>query len=467
LGTRLLGTPLFQIAQAMRVGSGWLYASFVTASIATPQPTRFRVSNSCSNRTIWMAHDVPNSTQAGPQNVKIEPMSSHDFPISDGMASTRYWPKMGCNHLGEKCMLGESGGTGEVCENSIGCAPAVDTKFEATFGIQGEVCDPDHQQYAGCDYLDVSLVDGFTLPFKLDIGGNCLSKFSAEAGSTDTLDCSALSFDNCPQADNLGAAGEDVDLRLIHPESGGIVGCYSPCSRMSFQNWDNLVAKGRERTDPVAAPYCCPTPPESPESCRTGPVGGTSFVDVVHRDCPRVYGYAYDDGVGLMSCQAGTQYTMTFYCPVPDLTPLPDSAQFCQIGDTTSCSNGGLCAGNSCCVDTSTCPSASPGFSGCPSAKTSDCLDPSAPPAPPPAPLPPCEVGDSVMCKGGSMCAGDACCPDFSTCPSASAGFIGSCTSARREDCTRPSPVDVLFIPSLPSEALSKFNRTDFVVMFL
>lgn len=29
---------------------------------------------------------------------------------------------------------------------------------------------------------------------------------------------------------------------------------------------------GHSRSDDVAAPYCCPTPPVSPKGCRSGPV---------------------------------------------------------------------------------------------------------------------------------------------------------------------------------------------------
>lgn len=37
-------------------------------------------------------------------------------------------------------MIGESGGQGQECDNK-GCAPPVDTKFEATFGEAGHSCD--------------------------------------------------------------------------------------------------------------------------------------------------------------------------------------------------------------------------------------------------------------------------------------------------------------------------------------
>ena len=35
----------------------------------------------------------------------------------------------------------------------------------------------------------------------------------------------------------------------------------------------------------------------------------------VHKLCPSVYAYAYDDGVGLSHCPAGVGYDVTFYCP--------------------------------------------------------------------------------------------------------------------------------------------------------
>lgn len=35
----------------------------------------------------------------------------------------------------------------------------------------------------GCDYVDISLVDGWTLPVKLDIKGDCSSKRSELGGA--------------------------------------------------------------------------------------------------------------------------------------------------------------------------------------------------------------------------------------------------------------------------------------------
>merc|ERR1712217_577779 len=80
-------------------------------------------------------------------------------------------------------------------------------------------------------------------------------------------------------------------------------------------NWKNDAANGHFPGDEVAAPFCCPTPPETPASCSSGPVVNTSYVQAMHRLCPDVYAYAYDDRMGLLTCPAGTKYEMVYHCP--------------------------------------------------------------------------------------------------------------------------------------------------------
>lgn len=91
------------------------------------------------------------------QNLKILAGQSHTFTTPDNLQATRYWPKMGCNDAGNMCTLGGSGGPslspavwcvrgpGELCDPAAGCAPPVDTKFEATFGQKGLGCNPSTQ----------------------------------------------------------------------------------------------------------------------------------------------------------------------------------------------------------------------------------------------------------------------------------------------------------------------------------
>ncbi|CAE7472744.1 unnamed protein product [Symbiodinium natans] len=106
-------------------------------------------------------------------------------------------------------------------------------------------------------------------------------------------------------------------MQARHWGSGSIAGCYSPCLKLTDPKWNNTASRGRSRTDDVAAPYCCPTPPISPQACRSGPVEGTEYVKAVHQYCPGVYAYCYDDEMGLLQCSADSNYELEFFCPWP------------------------------------------------------------------------------------------------------------------------------------------------------
>jgi len=275
------------------------------------QPTRFRITNGCTREPIWIAHEAGAGVGPDPQNVEIAELGSYDFTVPAGLSGTRYWPKLRCDATGGACRLGESGGPQQHCGSITGCAPPVDTKFEASFGLNGE------------DWVDISLVDGFTLPFKFEIFTQTGKSCAAGDGNRhvgNVVDCSHLSFNLCPTSEDLGVAGRNVDLRVRDPDTNRTVGCYSPCSKLTLNQWDNAEAQGRTPWDDGVKEYCCPTPPESPDACRQGPVGSTSFVRAVHKGCPGVYGYAYDDGMGLLKCPDDTKYRVTFYCPHEDIS---------------------------------------------------------------------------------------------------------------------------------------------------
>merc|ERR1719277_2922011 len=115
---------------------------------------------------------------------------------------------MRCDQDGKRCGLGDSRGDDG--------APRVDSRIWATFGEDG------------VDWVDVSLVDGFTLPFRFEARGNCSSPLRDATESMKVVDCSQLSLDSCPSKEYLGDAGSDVDLRAFHPVTGEVAGCYSP-----------------------------------------------------------------------------------------------------------------------------------------------------------------------------------------------------------------------------------------------
>jgi hypothetical protein len=263
-------------------------------------PKRLKIKNACRREPIWIAHQAGAAVGVDVQNVRIAPGDTFHFSTPPKLSATRFWPKTGCDEDGSNCSLGSSGGPGQTCTE---CAPPVDTKFEGTFDT------------GGWDYVDMSLVDGWTLPFRLDItGGEC----HGQKGASKSLhiDCSDLNFHHhCPSEEYITTAGLSVDLRAVHPRTKQVVGCYSPCAKLTFNNWGNNASKGRSFADKEVSPYCCPTPPETPETCRRGPITATSFLKSVHARCPGVYGYAYDDGVGLLQCTTTSVYEVTFFCP--------------------------------------------------------------------------------------------------------------------------------------------------------
>jgi hypothetical protein len=319
---------------------GWLVL-LCLSPLGVFATNRLTIVNACPSETIWIAHLANINTGPGPQNKRIDPMASFSFTEADvdGLGGSRYWAKMGCDNDGNNCKLGGSGGPAQSCSTTTpdysSCAPPVDTKFEATWGYAGKPCNAAvPSEMAGCDSVDVSLVDGWTLPFKFEVkSGKC----TAAEQTVSEIDCSGLTLDNCPTDEDLGeAAAGPVSLQAISPHTGKPAGCYGPCLKLTDPKWNNAVAQGRKRDDQAVFPYCCTTPPMTSETCNAGPIVDSKYVKAVHSKCPGVYSFAYDDGMGLMRCTYG-EYQMTFYCPGYPVAGAAAPAQpVAQDGPTTS-----------------------------------------------------------------------------------------------------------------------------------
>jgi len=131
--------------------------------------------------------------------------------------------------------------------------------------------------------------------------------------------------------------------------------------------------------------------------------------------------------------------------PAPTPAPTPSPGPMCKVGDPVHCPNSEvICAGDECCPDGSTCPSAAQSYDLCPNPKKEDCTrhQPTPPtPAPTPAPTPSpgltCKVGDPVHCPNSDViCAGNQCCQDGSTCPSADPSY-DMCPNPKKYDCLK------------------------------
>lgn len=298
---------------------------------------RLRIINGCGE-PMWVQWlTSPGISFNGPRFPRLASQgSSIEFDIPDrGLPSMRFWPGFGCDANGHNCRVGASGGPanmGFTCPEG-GCAPPIDSKFEATFGCIPGVADGDcfanpsapSEKLGRGDWWNSSFVDGYTAPMKVVVKGYCpvgpqpAPVFGPGGPPGGVIDCSNIRLSDCPTNENLSSEGRfpalsNVNLRAVNPRTGALAGCYSPSAKLTFGNWGNPYNYLPQ--SPEAQWYACPTPPISPEQCMAGPSDRTRYKAMVHSFCP-TYTYAYDDGVGLSSCPAATNltYEVTFYCP--------------------------------------------------------------------------------------------------------------------------------------------------------
>ena len=299
---------------------------------------RLKIVNGC-NQPMWVQWlSAPGIAFNAPNRHRLNSLGSFvEYDIPDkGLPAMRFWPGYGCDANGRNCRVGASGGPGDLgftCPPE-GCAPPIDSKFEATFGCIPGVSDSDcarnpsapTQPLGRGDWWNSSFVDGYTVPMKVQVHGFCpvgpqpAPVFGPGGPPGGVIDCSSIRVSDCPNSENLSSDGQfpnlsNVNLLATNPNSGAAVGCYSPSAKLTFSHWANGF-QTYPANDPHAVKYACPTPPVSPEECSAGPASRTDFHDMVHTHCP-TYTYPYDDGIGLSSCPAATalSYEVTFYCP--------------------------------------------------------------------------------------------------------------------------------------------------------
>lgn len=300
----------------------------VDASPWPPQTTRLRIGNRCAE-PIWIAHsdNVPFE-----QNQRLAPGEYHDYAIADGgLASARFWPKLGCDATGHACRIGDTGEGGGAPCGPTGCHPPVDSKFEVTFAATGGSAAspagsrsdlprsgtaaqprPTEPRGSAATFYNLSLVDGYTLPFTVTPVGP-----GAGQGACSASDCSTLTLDACPiQEDHVG------DLRLAD------IACLSPCKKW---NYPAPYGLGRSESEDPGLHLCCPTPIDpgtgqctaangcmTPDACRAASdplsVVHTDYVALIHGRCPTAYSYSYDDAAGLHACPAAAGFEVVF-CP--------------------------------------------------------------------------------------------------------------------------------------------------------
>ncbi|RYZ96573.1 MAG: carbohydrate-binding protein [Moraxellaceae bacterium] len=309
-----------------------------TPGTANGTHKRLKIVNGCGS-PMWVQWLTAPGINFNATNFKkLDGLGSFtEFDIPDkGLPSMRFWPGFGCDANGKNCRVGSSGGPaalGFTCPPT-GCAPPIDSKFEASFGCIPGVTDAQCVQNPSApgqplgrgDWWNSSFVDGYTTPMKVVVHGNCPTGpqpapvFGPGGPPGGVIDCSTIRVSDCPTNENLSTNGQfpqfnSVNLIATNPATGAVGGCYSPAAKLTFNHWANGFPT-YPADSAQAQMYACPTPPISPDQCSAGPAARTKFHDMVHTHCA-TYTYPYDDGVGLSSCPAATNlsYEVTFYCP--------------------------------------------------------------------------------------------------------------------------------------------------------
>ncbi|KAJ7234655.1 thaumatin [Mycena rebaudengoi] len=244
-----------------------LALAFVSAVAA--QRT-FKVFNNCPF-TIWCLF-----TSAGGRPAQATGWSQNAFATvtfsvpSNWVRNGRIWARRNCNFSvnpgPNSCLDGGCNG-GLVCDpiTGTGVPPASLAEFNLGAG--------------GTDFYDVSLVDGYNLPVRIDNTAGCpIPKCAVDLGP------------NCP-----------ASLKGPLDSTGFPVGCKSAC----------LVDALNGRA--ANSPNCCSGSFNTPQTC---PSSGVQFYSYFKQNCPAAYAYAYDDLTSLFTCpsSANAGYTISF-CP--------------------------------------------------------------------------------------------------------------------------------------------------------
>jgi hypothetical protein len=248
--------------------------ALVLGALSTGASARlFTVYNNCPF-TIWPAWFAPPSLNAGkptqPSGWSQAAYQKVQFGVPDNWVSGRIWGRRNCNFGSNpgpnSCLDGGCNG-GLVCDLNTGTGVPPATLAEFTLSVNPSV--PDN--------YDVSLVDGYNLPMRIDNNRGC------PVGS-----CPVDLGPNCPAA-----------LKGPYDSSGFPVGCKSACNALGGEN------------------NCCSGSHNTPQTC---PPSGVTDYSYFKNACPDSYVYAYDEssGTALFTCPisggTGADYTITF-CP--------------------------------------------------------------------------------------------------------------------------------------------------------
>ncbi|KIP01364.1 hypothetical protein PHLGIDRAFT_507322 [Phlebiopsis gigantea 11061_1 CR5-6] len=231
------------------------------------------VLNACSY-TVWPAVftdlDAGSAFPDYPTGWEADPNTSVTFTIPDNWTAGSVWGRRNCDFTGtgsaSQCLDGGCDG-GLECDPHTGTPTGPVTVAEFSLSNSGSA-----------DIVDVSIVDGFNIPLRVDNNKGCF-----------VPGCPVDLNPNCPAA-----------LKGPLDSSGSTVGCQSACEA----NVDG---------NPINSPNCCTGSHETPATC---PASGVAYYSYFKNNCPDALAFAYDEDGQTLICSSSlaADYTVTF-CP--------------------------------------------------------------------------------------------------------------------------------------------------------
>ncbi|TFK49637.1 thaumatin-like protein [Heliocybe sulcata] len=250
-------------------------ATFALYAVSLASARTFTVHNHCPF-TIWPAMftdlNAGSAVPDYPTGWEADAYTSVSFNVPDNWTAGRIWARRDCDFSSNpgpnSCLDGGCNG-GLECDPHTGTGVPPATVAEWTLSASGDM-----------DWYDISLVDGYNLPARIDNNVGC-----------GVPSCPVDLGPNCPSP-----------LAGPFDSSGFPVGCKSACQA----NLDG---------DQADSPNCCSGQYDTAATC---PPSGVAYYSYFKNNCPDSYVYAYDEssGTALWTCSSSLEadYTLTF-CP--------------------------------------------------------------------------------------------------------------------------------------------------------
>ena len=308
--------------------------------------------------------DNPCATRNYQWKIEIPAGATMHFKIPDsGSASNKYYFDLGCTKTtgtfaewGD-CKIGGKFGTSLLGNDMSGS----NTWFEATWGCKpGATCAKNpskpSEDLSPVDWMDLSVVDGYTVPMTLTLGPGEAASHNCQYNSGDAWDgiedASFLDLASCPTetSDSLWTIHPEVaavlaagGLSLLTEDEGNYVNCVAPYKwfsslvlGQSVPGLSRPVTAGSNAGDlnevnwygckgtcgQTAGSPPCTCPECSPDACLAGPRGNgtytvarTNYVRNLKAMGMQAYTWQYDDNSGNKHCDQGVTVTITL-CPI-------------------------------------------------------------------------------------------------------------------------------------------------------